>query len=183
MSTLLDVNALYKRFPIAGSRKVVQAVNGISFEIKPGETLGLVGESGSGKTTVGRCIAGLTDISDGSIRLSGRHITFKAERAKMFGQVQIVFQESAEAFDPRKRMRVSVEEPLTVLGVSAAERRERVAEVTDRVSLPARLLDLPPTELSGGQLQRFGIARALVTRPKLLVLDEPTSALDPTARA
>jgi oligopeptide/dipeptide ABC transporter ATP-binding protein len=183
MTALLEVNDVYKRFPIAGSRNVVQAVNGISFEIKPGETLGLVGESGSGKTTVGRCIVGLNDISAGSIRLSGRHITFKSERAKMLGDVQIVFQESAEAFNPRKRLRTSIEEPLTVLGVPAVERRERVAEVTARVGLPAHLLDLFPTEMSGGQLQRFGIARALVTRPKLLVLDEPTSALDPTARA
>lgn len=184
MTTLLEVNQLVKHFPIAGSKAVVQAVNNITLEIRPGETLGLVGESGSGKTTVGRCIAGLGgDITAGSIRLEGRHITQAAERRQVRGEIQMVFQESAEALDPRYRIGASIEEPLLALGMKASERRVRVAEVLDLVGLPERILRQSPSELSGGQLQRIGIARAITTRPKLLVLDEPTSALDPSARA
>ena len=184
MSALLEVNQLVKHFPISGTRAVVQAVNDISFEIRPGETLGLVGESGSGKTTVGRCIAGLGGgITGGSIRLAGRHITEAPERRKVRGEIQMVFQESAEALDPRFTVGASIEEPLIALGLKPAERRERVAEAIGRVGLPQSVIREVPSALSGGQLQRIGIARAISTRPKLLILDEPTSALDPSARA
>lgn len=184
MTQLLEVTQLVKHFPISGSKKkVVQAVNNISFDIAPGETLGLVGESGSGKTTVGRCIAGLGDITSGSIRLNGRHMTLAPERRKAQGEIQMVFQESAEALDPRFTVRRSLEEPLQAIGMPGAQIGERVREVLDQVGLPERLLEQLPAELSGGQLQRIGIARAIATRPKVLVLDEPTSTLDPTARA
>ena len=185
MTPLLEVRQLTKRFPIAGSRSVVQAVNGISFALAPGETLGLVGESGSGKTTVGRCILGLTDISGGSIAFGGADLalTRRQKPASLRGQVQIVFQEPADALDPRMRIGAAVEEPLLALGVYRDERQARVAEAVGFVGLDRRVLRLYPAELSAGQQQRVGIARAMITRPKLLVLDEPTSALDPTARA
>jgi oligopeptide/dipeptide ABC transporter ATP-binding protein len=185
MIPLLRVEGIYKRFPIAGSRNVVQAVNGISFTLAPGETLGLVGESGSGKTTVGRCILGLTDVSDGSITFEGKDLAQERRRnpAALRGQIQIVFQEPADALDPRVRIAATVEEPLLALGTRPEERRARVSEALDMVGLSPRVARLYPAELSAGQQQRIGIARAMITRPRLLVLDEPTSALDPTARA
>ena len=182
---LLEVNQLVKHFAIPGSRSVVQAVNNVSFALEPGETLGIVGESGSGKTTVGRCILGLADISSGSIGFNGSDLltTRKRDPASLRGQIQIVFQEPADALDPRMRIGSCIAEPLLALGVGADERSRRVAEALDLVGLARRTLQLYPAELSGGQQQRVGIARAMITRPKLVILDEPTSALDPTARA
>ncbi|SDB74089.1 oligopeptide/dipeptide ABC transporter ATP-binding protein [Belnapia rosea] len=185
MTPLLRLHGLTKHFPIAGSGRVVQAVNGVSLDIAPGETLGLVGESGSGKTTVGRCILGLAGISAGRMEFEGADLveTRRRNPRDLRGQIQIVFQEPADALDPRLRIAASVEEPLLALGIGAAERRQRVAAAMDLVGLNQRMLRLYPMELSAGQQQRVGIARAMITRPKLLVLDEPTSALDPTARA
>jgi oligopeptide/dipeptide ABC transporter ATP-binding protein len=185
MSSILQVDGLYKRFPIAGSRSVVQAINGVSFSIGPGETLGLVGESGSGKTTVGRCIVGLTESSEGRMRFKGEDISVPRglRPSILLGKIQLVFQEPAESLDPRMRIRRSIEEPLLALKTPAAERRERVSEALERVGLRRNMLELYPAELSAGQQQRVGIARAMITRPELVVLDEPTSALDPTARA
>jgi oligopeptide/dipeptide ABC transporter ATP-binding protein len=185
MSAVLQVEGLYKRFPIAGSRSVVQAINGVSFSIEPGETLGLVGESGSGKTTVGRCIVGLIEASAGQIRFKGEDISMpRARRPRtLLGKIQLVFQEPAESLDPRMRVGRSIEEPLVALRTPVAERREHVLEAIRRVGLRRDMLDLYPAELSAGQQQRVAIARAMITRPELVVLDEPTSALDPTARA
>jgi oligopeptide/dipeptide ABC transporter ATP-binding protein len=185
MSPILEVTDLYKQFPIAGSRSVVQAINGVSFSIGAGETLGLVGESGSGKTTVGRCIVGLVEASAGRIRFKGEDISaLRARRpARLLGKIQLVFQEPAESLDPRMRIGRSIEEPLLPLKIPAETRRERVAEAIERVGLSREMLGLYPAELSAGQQQRVGIARAMITRPELIVLDEPTSALDPTARA
>jgi oligopeptide/dipeptide ABC transporter ATP-binding protein len=185
MTPLLEVSDLYKRFPIGGSRNVVQAINGVSFSIAPGQTLGLVGESGSGKTTVGRCIVGLTDASEGSMRFDGKDIGLSDRNRlrDLRGQIQLVFQEPAESLDPRLRIGASIEEPLRALAVEASERRARVVEAIKLVGLRRELLDFYPAELSAGQQQRVGIARAMITRPKLVVLDEPTSALDPTARS
>ena len=185
MSAVLEVEGLFKRFPIAGSRSVVQAINGVSFSIGPGETLGLVGESGSGKTTVGRCIVGLIEASAGTLRFKGKNISMPRARRRrdLLGKVQLVFQEPAEALDPRMRIGRSIEEPLLALRRPAAERRARVMEAIEQVGLRREMLDLYPAEMSAGQQQRVGIARAIITRPELIVLDEPTSALDPTARA
>jgi oligopeptide/dipeptide ABC transporter ATP-binding protein len=185
MTPLLQVTNLFKQFAIPGSRNVVRAVNGISFSLAPGETLGIVGESGSGKTTVGRCILGLTDISGGGISFSGTDLLTRRKKSpgSLRGQIQIVFQEPADALDPRMRIGSCIAEPLVALGVPAAERQQRVAEALDLVGLARRTLQLYPAELSGGQQQRVGIARAMITRPRLVILDEPTSALDPTARA
>lgn len=185
MSALLEVTNLIKRFPIAGSRAVVQAVNDVSFTIREGETLGLVGESGSGKTTVGRCVIGLIEPTDGAVRFRGHKVAMDrgAQLRELRGKVQLVFQEPAESLDPRQRIGSSIAEPLVARRVEASDRRARVTEAIDMVGLSADMLELYPAELSAGQQQRVGIARAMITRPELVVLDEPTSALDPTARA
>jgi len=185
METILEVQGLVKHFPLPGSRAKVQAVNNISFCISKGETLALVGESGSGKTTVGRCVLGLLEATAGSIRFRGgemgkrRHV----RTPELRGRMQLVFQEPAEALDPRIRIGETIEEPLRAVNLPPAERGERVAEVVDRVGLTVEILDQYPLTLSAGQQQRVGIARAIITKPELIVLDEPTSALDPTARA
>ncbi len=167
MTPLLEISGLTKHFPIAGTRKVVQAVNGVSFSVQPGETLGIVGESGSGKTTVGRCILGLTDISAGRIRFDGADLLAarKKQPASLRGLIQVVFQEPADALDPRVSVGACVGEPLVALGVRPAERAERVAEALDLVGLGQRMQRSYPAELSGGQQQRVGIARAMITRP------------------
>ena len=184
MSALLTVDDLYKQFPIAGSKSVVQAVNGVSFTIQPGETVGLVGESGSGKTTVGRCIVGLIEPSSGRISFRGHDLADRKKlRKELLGKIQLVFQEPNESLDPRMRIGQSIEEPLLALDVGTADRRKRVREALRLVRLHPDLVEFYPSELSAGQQQRIGIARAMVTHPELVVLDEPTSALDPTARA
>ncbi len=181
MEPILAVENLYKRFPIAGSSKVVQAINNVSLVINPGETLGLVGESGSGKTTVGRTIVGLIEASAGTVRFQFANGTALTRPPP--GKVQLVFQEPAESLDPRMRIGDTVSEPLRALGVGRAERLTRVKDVMRLVRLDPALLESYPAGLSAGQQQRVGIARSMVTQPELVVLDEPTSALDPTARA
>lgn len=183
MTAMLEVSNLYKTFPISGSRNVVQAINGVSFIIAAGETLGLVGESGSGKTTVGGCILGLIDDSEGTIRFRGDELTAGKTNRALRGKIQLVFQEPGESLDPRIRVGLSIEEPLLAQRVEVLERRTRMLDTARLVGLPRELLELYPAELSAGQQQRVGIARAMITRPELVVLDEPTSALDPTARA
>jgi oligopeptide/dipeptide ABC transporter ATP-binding protein len=184
MTELLSVESLVKHFPIAGSRSVVQAINDVSFTIGVGETLGLVGESGSGKTTVGRSIVGLVEPTNGRIRFKGKDLSErKRSRGELLGKIQLVFQEPNESLDPRFKIGSTIEEPLTALRVEKSDRRARVREAIDLVRLDPDLLEAYPSELSAGQQQRIGIARAMVTHPELVVLDEPTSALDPTARA
>ncbi len=179
---LLEVDDLTKTFPAAGGA-LVRAVNGVSFRLDPGETLALVGESGSGKTTIGRCVLGLLPITSGHIAFRGNAIRGRASirEAWFRGKLQIVFQEPAEALDPRFTIGACIEEPLRALGL--ADRASRVEEAARRVGLPASSLHARPGELSAGTLQRAGIARAIASRPEIIVLDEPTSALDPTSRA
>jgi oligopeptide/dipeptide ABC transporter ATP-binding protein len=185
MSDLLEVDALVERFPIPGSRKMVQAVNGVSFAIARGETLSLVGESGSGKTTIGRCVLGLIDPTAGEIRFNDRRMgRGRSIRSReLRGRIQLVFQEPAESLDPRMPVGETLAEPLRYLGMNRADRERRAREVAEHLGLSARVLTLYPSELSAGLQQHIGIGRAMVTRPELIVLDEPTSALDPTARA
>lgn len=185
MSDVLAVDGLVKHFPIAGSRSIVQAVNGVSFTVARGETLSLVGESGSGKTTVGRCVLGLIKATRGVIGFQGRPIDRRRNirSRELRGRLQLVFQEPAESLDPQVRIGETIGEPLRAMGVSRHDRRAQVREVARRVGLRDAALEQFPAELSAGQQQRVGIARAVVTRPELIVLDEPTSALDPTARA
>ncbi len=184
--TLLEVNNLVKHFPIKGgilrrTIAVVKAVDGVSFTLKHGETLGLVGESGCGKTTTGRTILRLEKATDGEIIFDGKDVLaasgsqLKALRRDM----QIVFQDPYASLDPRMTIGESVAEGLTIHGIgSKAERIERVREVLAKVGMHPSHMERFPHEFSGGQRQRIGIARALVMNPKLIVCDEPVSALD-----
>ncbi|WP_405957019.1 dipeptide ABC transporter ATP-binding protein [Streptomyces phaeochromogenes] len=160
----------------------VQALHDVSLTVRPGETLGLVGESGSGKSTAARVALGLVGPSDGAVSLFGvdlRRARGRARRALLSG-VGVVLQDPVASLDARMSVAECVAEPLRVhrRGMPAAERRERVAEVLERVRLPRELAGRGPRELSGGQRQRVSLARALVLEPRLLVADEPTSALD-----
>jgi oligopeptide/dipeptide ABC transporter ATP-binding protein len=161
----------------------LHAVDGVSFTIGPGETVGLVGESGCGKSTVVRLIARLIDASDGSIRFEGEEIG--AIPARRFGlapqraQIQMVFQDATDSLNPRFTAFRAIADPLLRLRrCSANALRARVEEVAHLTGLPGELLDRFPHQLSGGQKARVGIARAIAVEPRLLLLDEPTSALD-----
>jgi oligopeptide/dipeptide ABC transporter ATP-binding protein len=158
----------------------------VDFHVAAGEAVGLVGESGSGKSTIGLLVTRLLRPTAGSIRFNGRDITVLPERdmRALRAELQIVFQDPWGALNPRMTIRRSLEEPLklhTVLQGNA--RAARVRELAQRVHLPVATLERFPNELSGGQLQRVCIARALATQPKLIVLDEPTSSLDLSVRA
>ncbi len=183
---ILEAVDLRKRFPLARGGKFVHAVNGVSFSVARGEILGLVGESGSGKSTIGRLVLRLLAIDGGSVRFMGQDITFLPDRAmrKLRADMQMVFQDPWSALNPRLSIRTLIEEPIRLhLPLDAAQRRARVVALCDRVRLGQALLDRYPSQLSGGQLQRVCIARALATEPKLIVLDEPTSSLDLSVRA
>lgn len=182
---LLKVENLVKTFPAPRSRGRVWAVNGVSFSLGEGQTLGLVGESGSGKTTVGRCILGLIRPTSGEVSFEGRPLSdFRGEQRGLRAKVQIVFQEPYDALDPRLPVGEAVKEPLRLLRhLSEVERVSRVVEVATSLGIRTRDLVRYPHELSAGLLQRIGIARAMVTEPRLVVLDEPTSLLDASARS
>ena len=188
---LVEVRDLVKHFPIRGGvlqRTVglVQAVDGVSFDVARGETLGLVGESGCGKTTVGRLILRLIEPTSGTIRFDGRDITtvkgsaLKAYRRRM----QIIFQDPYASLDPRTPIGDSIGEGLRIHGIGTpSERRAKVARMMDMVGLQPYHARRYPHEFSGGQRQRIGIARALVLEPDLVVCDEPVSALDVSIQA
>ncbi len=182
---ILTVENLVKKFPIAGSRSVVRAVNDVSFELEQGETLALVGESGSGKTTIGRCVLGLIKPTGGRISFRGLEMggARTVRSAEVRGKLQLVFQEPAESLNPRLKLAEIIGEPLRALGVNRADCDKRVRLAAERVGLSEPLLDHYRAEVSMGLQQRVGIARAIISEPEIVVLDEPTSALDPTARA
>ena len=190
-SPVLEVRDLKKHFPIQRGilRRTtghVFAVDGVSFAIRPGETLGLVGESGCGKSTVGRTVLRLIEPTAGSITLDGTDITHlnKAELRPYRRQMQIIFQDPFSSLDPRMRAGAIVGEPLRVHGVGRGrERRSRVAKLFERVGLRAAQMDNYPHQFSGGQRQSIGIARALALEPKLIVADEPVSSLDVSIQA
>jgi oligopeptide/dipeptide ABC transporter ATP-binding protein len=182
---LLEVRALRKEFPIRGGG-AVHAVNGVSFDVEPGETLGLVGESGSGKTTVGRLLVKLLDATGGSIVFKGTDITGLRARAfrPLRACAQMVFQDPADSLNPRLTVMDAIRGPLVSLGqLDARAQQARVRELIEMVELEERNLPMYPHQMSAGQQQRVGIARALATRPDLVVLDEPISNLDPMVRA
>ena len=181
---LLRVTDLRVHFPLR--RGVVKAVDGVSFDLGTGQTLGLVGESGSGKSTVGRAILRLIPVMSGTIVFDGRD-TLAASRPQMRSlrrQMQIVFQDPAGSLNPRMRAGEIVGEPLLVHGMAKGESLAREVEaLLDRCGLPADAVRRYPHEFSGGQRQRIGIARALALKPKLIICDEPTSALDVSIQA
>ena len=180
---LSDVSISY---PKRGRVPAFQAAKNISFEIYPGEILGLVGESGSGKTTVGRAAIGLLPISNGSIKLVGEEIA-RATEKQLRGLRQhtgIVFQDPGSSLNPRLPIGESIGEPILLAGRAAgAELNTMVEDLLDSVELPRSYRNRYPHELSGGQRQRVGIARAISLRPDLLIADEPTSALDVSVQA
>jgi oligopeptide/dipeptide ABC transporter ATP-binding protein len=188
---VLEVNDLKKHFPIrtgllqrAGG--TVFAVDGVSFSIAKGETLGLVGESGCGKTTVGRTILRLIEPTGGSIKVGGEDITHlsKAELRPYRRQMQIIFQDPFSSLDPRMSAGDIVAEPLRVHKMAKGrDVKNQVAALFDRVGLRKAQMDSFPHQFSGGQRQRIGIARALALQPKLIVGDEPVSALDVSIQA
>jgi peptide/nickel transport system ATP-binding protein len=189
---LLEVTDLVKHFPVKRGllfeREVeqVRAVDGVSFAVRRGETLGLVGESGSGKSTLCRAVLQLLPPDGGSVRFEGREIAglSRAQMRPLRRQMQMVFQDPYASLNPRKRIGQIVGDPLRLQGVaSGAELRRRVGELLERVGLSAGYAQRYPHEFSGGQRQRIGIARALALRPKLIVADEPVSALDVSIRA
>jgi len=159
----------------------VRAVDGVSLEIAPGETLGLVGESGCGKSTLGKAIVRLIKPTAGRILFEEQDISHASQRAlrPLRRNFQMIFQDPAESLDPRMSVRAIIEEPFIIHGLgSRAERIQWVDDLLDRVGLPASSAERYSFEFSGGQRQRIGIARALALKPKLIVCDEPVSALD-----
>ena len=183
---LVQVRDLVKHFPVEGSRDVWRAVDGVSFDIRPGETLGLVGESGCGKSTAGRCLLRLIEPTGGDIHFEGRDVRAmgKRELRELRREMQIVFQDPSASLNPRMKIGDIIAEPLLIHGIgNKDERRERVAGLLARVGLDADYMKRYSHEFSGGQLQRIGVARALALNPKLIVADEPVSALDVSVQA
>jgi oligopeptide/dipeptide ABC transporter ATP-binding protein len=191
MPALVDVRGLEKRFTVGGAwlgrrRRVIHAVDSVSFTIERGEVLGLVGESGCGKSTTGRLLLRLIEPSGGSIRFEGHDLTV-LDPARLWAtrqRMQIVFQDPFASLNPRMRVGSIIAEPLAIYGrADAAARRRQVAELLEVVGLPSAFAERYPHELSGGQRQRIGIAAALALRPSLIVADEPVSALDVSVQA
>lgn len=182
---MLRVKNLHKHFPIKKGI-TVHAVNGVNFSIAMGETLGLVGESGCGKTTTGRCSVRLIEPTEGKIILMGEDVTRLSQKKfkKLRPKVQIVFQEPYDALNPRKVVRKILEDPLILEGkLDKYKREKRVKEILEMVELTEERLDKYPVQLTQGEQQRIGVARALATNPQVVVLDEPTSLLDIRFRA
>jgi oligopeptide transport system ATP-binding protein len=189
---LLRVRDLHKHFPVRSGILIertvdhVKAVDGVSFDIAEGETLGLVGESGSGKSTTGYCVLQLLKPTSGSIVFEGSELTKlrREQMRRMRRELQIVFQDPYSSLDPRMTVGDIVAEPLVVHGIGTKrDRRARVRELLDVVGFNPTYTNRYPHEFSGGQRQRIGIARALALSPKLIVCDEPVSALDVSIQA
>ncbi|MBO0720155.1 MAG: ABC transporter ATP-binding protein [Blastocatellia bacterium] len=184
-SPLIEITDLKKYFP-ASHNQMVRAVDGVTFTIGRGETMGLVGESGCGKTTVGRCILRLIEPSGGEIRFDGRDLVNlgRAELRALRRRMQIIFQDPYSSLNPRLSVGAIIAEPLEIHGMgSVVERRERVRELLSVVGFDPATADRYPHQFSGGQRQRIGIARALALNPDFIVADEPVSALDVSVQA
>ena len=188
---LLRVDRLVKHFPVRGgalNRVVnqVKAVNGVSFDVKRGEVLGLVGESGSGKTTVGRLVLSLEEATSGNVFFDGTNITAlsKKEMRRFRTRMQIIFQDPYASLNPRERVRTVIGHALALHDIGPPESHpDRAVQLMEQVGLSAAQLDRFPHEFSGGQRQRIGIARALAVNPDFIVADEPVSALDVSVQA
>lgn len=183
MGPLLQVKELVKEFHEGGA--VIRAVNDVSLEIYPGETVGLVGESGCGKTTTARCILRLTEPTAGHIYFDGADLTqfSSGEMRAQRRHLQMVFQDPNTSLNPRFTVRRTLAEPLQLHGLANGKRlEEQLRETMVRVNLDPGYLDRYPHQLSGGQKQRVGVARAIITEPQFVALDEPTSSLDMSIR-
>jgi oligopeptide transport system ATP-binding protein len=189
---MLKVRNLVKHFPVrrgllARDAEYVRAVDGVSFEITAGETLGLVGESGCGKSTTGRCILRLIEPTSGEVWLQGTNVTAldRGELRRLTRDMQIIFQDPYASLNPRMTVGAIIGEALTIHGLAKSPREydERIVELLETVGLHPDHRRRFPHEFSGGQRQRIGIARALAVRPKLIVCDEPVSALDVSIQA
>ena len=189
---LLSVNNLKVHFPVKGGLlqrtvDVVKAVDGVSFDIPKGKTVGLVGESGSGKTTIGRAIARLVPLSAGSIHYNGVDLaTFNNREFFPYRKkIQVIFQDPFSSLNPRMTIFSIIAEPLDIhfKGWNKVQKQERVADLLNKVGLNADLMQRYPHQFSGGQRQRIGIARALAVEPDFIVCDEPVSALDVSVQA
>ncbi|MFL2770657.1 MAG: oligopeptide/dipeptide ABC transporter ATP-binding protein [Rhodospirillaceae bacterium] len=182
---ILRVENLCKSFPLRGTKKVVQAVDGVTLSLLKGESVGLVGESGSGKSTVGRCLLRLIESDSGLVEFDGQDLSQVTGHnlRKLRRRVQIVQQDPYDSFDPRWNIRRALSDPLlTHEIVPAAEIEQEIRSGLARVSVEASALDAKPKDISAGVLQRIAIARSLLTRPDFLILDEPTSLLAPEDR-
>ncbi|MFY0521795.1 ABC transporter ATP-binding protein [Archangium gephyra] len=188
---LLQVRDVKTHFPVRGGvlgrvRGTVKAVDGVGFDVRRGETLGLVGESGCGKSTLGRTLLRLVEPTAGSIRFEGRELTglSQGELRPLRRRMQLVFQDPYASLNPRMTVRDILGEPFAIHGLERGREREaKVAELLDLMGLPRDALGRYPSEFSGGQRQRIGIARAIALRPDLVVADEPISALDVSIQA
>ncbi|GEL77296.1 ABC transporter ATP-binding protein [Tenuibacillus multivorans] len=189
--TLLKVEDLKVYFPVRGgvfNRKIgdIKAVDGVSFDIEPGETYGLVGESGSGKTTTGKAVMGLNNVTEGKIYYDGELLNAdkKGQKVDIRKDIQMIFQDPYSSLNPRKRVLDIVAEPLrNYEKMSKKEEKETVQRLLSRVGLGPESMVKYPHEFSGGQRQRIGVARAIALKPKLIIMDEPVSALDVSVQA
>jgi ABC-type glutathione transport system ATPase component len=186
---IVEGNDVKVHFPVGGlfARKTLRAVDGVSFQVRQGETLGVVGESGSGKSTLARAVLNLVPVSAGAVAVLGRDLV-DADRQTMREarkDLQIVFQDPLASLDPRATVGDSVAEPLRVFrpDLTSAQRRSEAAAIMEAAGLSASLVNRYPHELSGGQNQRVGIARAMILGPRLVICDEAVSALDVSIRA
>jgi oligopeptide/dipeptide ABC transporter ATP-binding protein len=187
---ILLVDTLSRHFPVRNmfgwKTGAVRALDGVSFEVRSGETVGIVGESGCGKSTLGKALVGIHPPGGGRIVFEGKDITGQSanERRAVAPKLQYCYQDPGNSLDPRWTVRRSLAEPLIVhAALTPSDRTARIAKIMQQVGLPLTHLDLYPHELSGGQQRRVGLARILTLHPRLVVLDEPTSGLDVSVQA
>lgn len=190
MGKMVELQNLQRYFKVnkgmfKPDNRVVKAVDNISFSINEGEIVGLVGESGSGKTTLARVILSLTKMTGGNVIIDGVDLSkaTKKDMDKLHREIAVVFQDPASNLNPRETVESSIMRPMIIHGVPREEAKKKAREVLEMVKMDLRYLDSFPHQLSGGQLQRIAIARALALSPKIMILDEPTSALDVSVQA